>query len=140
MRPGLIRRDGFTLIEALVAFAILALAMAQLLAAASGAALNESRADFFLRAARLGQSQLDALGVDAPISLGETNGRYDDGLLWTLVVTSHRQVKSPAGSAVTSSYWARLTVRRPSPQFASRESLTLATLKLVTIQPDAVQQ
>jgi len=130
------KRDGFTLIEALVAFAILALALAQLLAAAGAGALNESRADFYLRAARLGRSQLEALGVDAPLALGETNGRYDDGLLWTLVVAPYRQSHSPAGGAVTSSFWARLTIRRPLPQAVSRESLTLSTLKLVTTQPD----
>jgi len=134
MRSRLNRRAGFTLIETLVAFAILALAMGQLLAAASGSAQNESRADFFLRATRLGRSQLDALGVDAPLALGETHGQYDDGLLWSLVVVQHRQSRSPIGSAVTSSYWARLTIRRPMPQVASRESLTLSTLKLVTTQ------
>ena len=139
MRSRLTRRAGFTLIETLVAFAILALAMGQLLAAASGAAQNESRADFLLRATRLGRSHLDALGVDAPLPLGETRGQYDDGLLWSLVVIQHQQSKSPIGSAVTSSYWARLTIRRPTPQVVSRESLTLSTLKLVTT-PTGPQQ
>jgi len=139
MRSRLSRRAGFTLIETLVAFAILALAMAQLLAAASGAAQNESRADFFLRATRLGRSHLDSLGVDRPMPLGETHGQYDDGLLWSLVVLEHRRSRSPIGSAVTSSYWARLTIRRPTPQVASRESLTLSTLKLVTTQTGAQQ-
>ncbi len=132
MRAHLIRRDGFTLIEALVAFAILGLVMAQLLASAGGAASNESRADFLLRATRLGQSQLDALGVVSPIELGETSGRYDDGLMWSLVVQPHRVVNNAAGAGVAASYWARLTIARPTPPGAKRESLTLTTLKLVT--------
>ncbi|HMK88756.1 MAG TPA: prepilin-type N-terminal cleavage/methylation domain-containing protein [Methylocystis sp.] len=134
MRNRLKERAGFTLIEALVAFSILALAMAQLLAAASGAAQNQSRADFLLRATRLGQTQLDSLGVDSPLAPGVSSGQYADGLLWTLVVVPHRQATSPVGSAVTSSYWAKLTIRRPTPQIASAESLTLSTLKLVTVR------
>lgn len=137
MRRLLVQRNGFTLIEALVAFAVLALAMAQLLASAGGAARNESRADFFLRASRLGESQLDMLGVDTPIIQGDTSGVYDDGLLWTLVVEPHHSIKSPIGNAVTSSYWARLTIRRPTPQAAARESLTLTTLKIITSQEPA---
>jgi general secretion pathway protein I len=131
MRSHLIRRGGFTLIEALVAFAILALVMAQLLAAASGAATNESRADFLLRASRLGQSQLDALGLETPIAPGETTGRYDDGLLWSLVVAPGRAVATQTGALVAASYSARLTIRRPTPPGAKTESLVLTTLKLV---------
>ncbi|MGO9772920.1 MAG: prepilin-type N-terminal cleavage/methylation domain-containing protein [Roseiarcus sp.] len=132
MRSHLIRRNGFTLIEALVAFAILALVMAQLLSTAGGAALNESRADFLLRASRMGQSHLDALGIASPIAIGETSGRYDDGLLWSLIVEPGRAVSKSTGASVVASYWARLTISRPTPRGAKPESLTLTTLKLVT--------
>ncbi len=134
MQPSLKRKGGFTLIETLVAFAILALAMSQLLAAAGGGAQNDNRADFLLRGARLGQSQLAALGVDGPIQLGETSGRYDDGLYWSLTVEPDRTHKSPTGDAVVASFWARLTISRPTPQSAPRENLTLTTLKIVTVK------
>ncbi len=132
-------RAGFTLIEALVAFAILALAMGQLLAAAGGAARNEARADFYLRATREGLSQLEALGVATPILLGETRGTYDDGLLWILDVTPHLTQKAAIGTAVTTSYFVRLMIGRPNPQGASPETLKLTTIKLVTTRPDAPQ-
>ncbi len=130
-------KAGFTLIEALVAFAILALAMGQLLVAAGGGARNDSRADFLLRAARLGQSQLAALGVDGPLEQGETSGRYDDGLYWRLSIAPYLTRKSPTGDAVVASFWAKLTVSRPTPQSAPSENLTLTTLKLVTYKEQA---
>ncbi|HEY8072014.1 MAG TPA: type II secretion system protein [Methylocystis sp.] len=134
MQPGLKQKGGFTLIETLVAFAILALAMSQLLAAAGGGAQNDSRADFLLRAMRLGQSQLAALGVDGPIQPGETSGRYDDGLYWSLSIEPYRAYKSPTGDSVIASFWTRLTISRPTPQSAPRENLTLTTLKIVTLK------
>jgi len=126
------RRAGFTLVETLVAFAVLALAMSRLMTALSGAAQNESRADFFLRASREGQSQLDALGVERRIERGETNGRYEDGLLWNLKVEPYVTVKSPLQTGEVESFWAHLTIRRPGSQEGAHQSLTLTTLKLVT--------
>jgi general secretion pathway protein I len=131
------RRNGFTLIETLVAFAVLALAMSQLMAALSGAAQNESRADFFLRASREGQSQLDALGVEGRVVRGETNGSYDDGLLWSLTVEPYVTVKSPMRTGEVLSFWAHLTIRRPGSQEGARQSLTLTTLKIVTTNEPA---
>ena len=134
MQPDLKRKRGFTLIETLVAFAILALAMSQLLAAAGGGAENDRRADFLLRGARLGQSQLAALGVDGPIQQGETRGRYDDGLYWSLRVEPHRTLTSSTGDPVVASFWARLTISRPTPRSAPHEDLTLTTLKIVSLK------
>jgi general secretion pathway protein I len=125
------RRRGFTLVETLVAFAVLALAMSQLMAALGGGARNESRADFLLRASREGQSQLDAIGIEGPIARGETNGAYDDGLLWNLSVEPYLAVKALVGGGEVASFWLRLTIRRPGAQEGARESLTLTTLKIV---------
>ncbi len=126
------RRGGFTLVETLVAFAVLAVAMSQLMAALGGAAQNESRADFFLRACREGQSQLDALGVTERLIQGETNGSYEDGLLWSLKVEPHVTLQSPIRSGGVASFWARLTIRRPGAREGATQSLTLATLKIIT--------
>jgi prepilin-type N-terminal cleavage/methylation domain-containing protein len=134
LRTRLKSRRGFTLIEALVAFAILALVMGRLLASAGGAAHNESRADFYLRAARLGRAQLEALGISEPIRVGETDGRYDDGLLWTLAVEPYREMKNPAGGVAAVSYLAHLTIRRPTPVAVQRETLKLTTLKFIPVK------
>ena len=126
------RRSGFTLVETLVAFAVLAVAMSQLMAALGGAANNESRADFFLRACREGQSQLDALGVTERLVQGETNGSYEDGLLWSLNVEPYVTLQSPIKDGGVASFWAHLTIRRPGSSGGATQSLTLTTLKIVT--------
>ncbi len=132
MQRLLIRRSGgFTLVETLVAFAVLALAMSQLMAALGGGARNESRADFLLRASREGQSHLDAVGIEKPIARGETSGAYDDGLLWSLQVEPYIAIKSPVGNNELASYWLRLSIRRPGDQDGARETLTLTTLKII---------
>ena len=135
MRAHLTERSGFTLIETLAAFAILTIVLSQLLAGASGAARNESRADFLLRASRQGQSQLDALGVDGPVSSGETRGKYDDGLEWILSVEPRQIIKGAAGAPIAASHLARLVVYRPP---AGTETLSLSTIKIVTLA-DAVR-
>lgn len=134
MRSHLTERSGFTLIETLAAFAILTLVLSQLLAGTSGAARNESRADFLLRASREGQSQLEALGVVGPISSGETRGRYEYGLEWILRVEPPRIVRGANGAPIAASHLARLTVFRPP---FGTESLTLSTIKIVTLTDSA---
>lgn len=131
MRARLRDSRGFTLIEALVAFAILALALSQLLSGVSGGVRNESRADFLLRATRHGSSQLDALGANGKPPAGETRGRYDDGLVWSLVVEPGVTVRGPTGAAAAESYHARLVIRRDS---GYGDSLTLSTVKFVILE------
>jgi general secretion pathway protein I len=134
MRGGLSRRKGFTLIEALVAFAILAMSMSSLLAGVSGGAHNEARADFLLRATRLGRSQLASLGADAPLTPGVTAGRYDDGLLWRLSVEPHGDVKSATGGVSAVAYLARLTVSRAVVRPTAQDQLDLTTIRVVAAQ------
>jgi len=136
MRARLKSRQGFSLIEALAAFAILALVLSQLLSGVSGGARNESRADFLSRAARQGASQLDALGVDGPIPFGETRGRYPDGLVWTLSVTPGRSVKGLTGAPIATSFHARLVIQRPS---GLGEFFTLSTVKVKAVEQRQLQ-
>jgi general secretion pathway protein I len=131
MRARLKSRRGFTLIETLAAFAILAMALGQLLNGISGGVRNEARADLLLRASRQGASQLDALGVDGPVAFGETSGRYPDGLYWFLSVSPGPGVPSLSGGPAVSSFHARLVIRKPG---GYGESYTLSTVKM-KVQP-----
>ncbi len=68
MRLVSTRRRGFTLIEALAAFAILALALGQLLRSVSAGAENEQRADYLLGAVADGRSHLAGARLSLPSS------------------------------------------------------------------------
>jgi general secretion pathway protein I len=127
MRARLKSREGFTLIEALAAFAILALALTQLLRGVSGGARNEARADFLLRATRQGASHLDRLGVEAPAPFGVTTGRYPDGLRWRLFVAPGKTIDGPAGEPVARSFRARLVIERPT---GYGETAIISTFKI----------
>jgi general secretion pathway protein I len=129
MRVGSARRRGFTLIEALAAFAILALSLGQLLRSVGLGAENERRADFLAQATADGQSHLAALGLSLPLVAGETSGRYDDGLQWTLDIESDRSVSSATGGALVIGYRVRLDIR---PSTMATPVLTLVGEKLAT--------
>lgn len=125
------RRGGFTLLETLVAFAILTATLGALLQGVGGGARNEARADFLLRATREARSQIAALGVADPILAGETSGRYPDGLEWSLSVAPLDAAKAPTGGAAATTYGVRLRVRRPG---SGADALTFSTIKIAVDQ------
>ena len=136
MRIRLKSRKGFTLIEALAAFAILTISLGQLFNGVSGGVRNEARADFLLRASRQGRSQIDALGIDEPALSGETRGQYRDGLNWLLSVTPLPVVPNSTGVPMITSFHVRLVISKPS---GFGESLTLSTVKIKVDQPKSSQ-
>ncbi|HEY8162335.1 MAG: type II secretion system protein [Methylocystis sp.] len=132
MRARLKSRQGFSLIESLTAFAILAITLSQLLEGVSGGARNEARADFLFRAARQGASQLDALGAEGPPPVGETSGRYSDGLYWFLTVAPGERVVGVGGAPIAMSFHARLVIKKPS---GFGDAFTLSAVKIRTLDP-----
>lgn len=78
---------GFTLLEVLVAFALLAMALTLLLGTLSGAARQVGQADVRSRAVLHAQSLLAAAGVEAPLQEGRQQGQWEQGRYrWTLQV------------------------------------------------------
>ncbi len=133
-RPGSARRrNGFTLIETLAAFAILILVMSNLMQGVGNGARNESYADFLVSARRDAQSHLDALGLTLPLVPGESSGAYDDGLQWSLSVTPYGSAGGATAGQRVLGYRTRLVVRRP--QGSDRaQSMSFATVKLLQEQ------
>lgn len=84
------RPRGFTLIEVIIAFVLLALALTLLLGSMSGAAKQIRHADDAGRATLHAQSMLTQLGVGEALQPGRSEGELENGRYqWTLAVTPY---------------------------------------------------
>lgn len=89
---------GYTLIEVIVAFALLAGALTLLLGTMSGALRQVRWSGDAGRAALHAQSLLDQVGVAEPLRPGTRNGEFDDGRYrWTLDVAHWTDPTLPPG-------------------------------------------
>ena len=85
MKPK--RNKGFTLIEVLVAFAILALVLGTVLRSLSTGLSHERTAKLATARVLEARSILDRLGLDIPLEEGSTAGELATGEPWSLTVT-----------------------------------------------------
>lgn len=87
MRPIAAQR-GYTLIEVIVAFALLAMALTLLLGTLSGSTRQVRWAADAGRAALHAQSLMDTIGITEPLTPGQRDGEFDNGRYhWTLSIT-----------------------------------------------------
>lgn len=90
------RQRGFTLIEVVVAFGVLALGLGILLGTLSGAARQVRHADDSGRAALYAQTLLDQVGIGEPLKSGRREGEFEHGRYrWTLEVHPWRDGARP---------------------------------------------
>jgi len=96
---------GFTLLEVIVAFALLGVALTLLLGAISGAARQVSGSQDASRASLYAQSLLADAGLGQPLEPGQSEGSFENGRYrWVLQVkeytepTTDSAVSNPAGS------------------------------------------
>ena len=129
---------GFTLIEVIVAFAVLALALTLLLGTLSGAAKQVRWADDAGRAALHAQSLLDETGVGETLQPGQRDGEFEDGRYrWSLQVEPWRDqaARDPALIDPGASQLMRLTLEVQWGDGGPRQRLQLQSLRLVTPDP-----
>lgn len=135
--PGIGRQRGFTLLEVIIAFAVLALALTLLLGTLSGSAREVRASADAGRAAMHAQSLLDQVGVGEALRPGSRDGEFEDGRYrWNLSI----------GRYVDPTRRARDTIEPGAPQLlllalhvewgegGPRERLDLQSLRLA--QPD----
>jgi general secretion pathway protein I len=127
---------GFTLIEAIVAFAIAGLALAAFVKLASGGLAGTGAAAAYVEATRRAQSRLDTIGVIAPLSVGRSGGEDGDGFSWSATVSLVGAQRPPAGAGRTTGM-ALLEVAVTESWGASfgQRSVTLTTLRIAPASP-----
>jgi len=77
---------GFTLLEILVAFTVLAMMLGALLPAFSAGLRSFDTAESSVHAVLLAQSRIEAVGIDIPLEEGEQRGTFEDGFEWVVRV------------------------------------------------------
>lgn len=100
--PGGPRRAGqrgYTLLEVIVAFALLAAALTLLLGSLSGAAKQVRWSADAGRAALYAQSLMDQVGVGQALTPGQRSGDFENGRYrWTLGIAPWRDAQLPASN------------------------------------------
>lgn len=81
--------SGFSLLEILVAFIILSLAIGVLLRIFAGGGYTAKTAEDYYRAVITAESMLESIGVDSPLQPGVIQGLTETGIRWTISVTPY---------------------------------------------------
>ena len=86
---------GFTLLEVLVAMALLGIAVAALMSGLSGSLRNLARTETYEKATLVGHSQLNRLLIEQTLVPGRVAGRWDETFRWEAEIRRW----NPAGAA-----------------------------------------
>lgn len=87
---------GYTLIEVLVAFALLAFGMALLLGSLTNASRQVRASTDYGRAALHAQTLMDQVGSGQGVSAGHSDGELDDGRYrWSMEIAPYQDPKAP---------------------------------------------
>jgi general secretion pathway protein I len=136
------RNKGFSLLEILVAFSILAIALGVLMQIFASAARNADLAREQARATTLAQSLLASASVEAVLVAGETSGSTPDMFRWQVEVAPFDTADGPTDNVPAAmpsplDLW-RVTARVAWDGAGSipERSVTLATLRT---RPRALQ-
>ena len=78
---------GFSLLEILVAFSIMAMAMGILLRIFSGGVNTAAIASDYTQAIQIAESQLASVGIEEELETGEESGTIADRFRWQTVIT-----------------------------------------------------
>ena len=133
------RQRGFTLLEVIIAFAVLALALTLLLGTLSGSAREVRASADAGRAAMHAQSLLDQVGVGEALRPGNRDGEFEDGRYrWTLSIDPYVDPTRRARDTIQpgAPRLLRLALHVEWGEGSARERLDLQSLRLA--QPETL--
>jgi general secretion pathway protein I len=84
------RNEGFSLLEILVAFTLLAVAMGVLMQIFSSGVNGATLADRYAKATMYAESKLAGVGVESELKESAVSGKFDDDFSWALVVRPYQ--------------------------------------------------
>ncbi len=123
------RQQGFTLIEILVAFMVLTLALTVIFRIFSGGLRNVELSSNYTQAVLVAESQLAATGITAPLETGESSGEWGERFQWQRIIETYLPrdgEKEPAGGI--EGY--RVTVNVDWELSGQKRRLTLSSIRL----------
>lgn len=137
------RQSGFTLLEVMLAFALLAMAMGLLIGMLANGLHQVTRAENATQATLYAQSLLDPIGTLEPIAAGSREGSFDDGRYrWQLQITPTQDpaphtgpIAAPAVQALAPPVLYRIALEMHWGAGQPAQSLRFVTLRVRT--PDA---
>ena len=129
------RTGGFTLLEVLVAFALLALSLGVLMQIFSGTMRNAERVREQAQATALARSVLASAGIEVPIDGREMSGELDGKYRWHLQATPADPGADPATGASGGAVLWELTaaVEWDGPPGGPPHGFALSTLRLQAV-------
>lgn len=132
------KEGGFSLLEILVAFAILSLSLGVLLRIFAGGGHLTKTAEDYYRAVVTAETLLTEMGVETPLQPGVMQGKTETGFRWTATVTPYplnpQLMGAQTGSPIMNNaigflpFWVELSIEwgpEEDPRAFSLESLRL---------------
>lgn len=123
------RSRGFTLLEVLVAFAILSLTLLVVFRIYSTGFRSIAAADWKLQAVEIAKSKLAGIGIETPLAPGIISGTADGGYAWQLSVSPY--VASGAANATSNNlFLVEVAVAPPHVSGDRAQNVKLSSLRL----------
>jgi general secretion pathway protein I len=122
-------QQGFSLIEILVAFMILAMSLTVIFRIFSGGLRNISLAEDYARAQMIAESQLSSIGVITPLQTGTTTGEWGERFRWESVI-EHYQPWQQEKALITPVTAYHVTVNVYWQHSAGNSQISLSSVRL----------